>query len=180
MSRLRRGHSHVRYSRPRPRDRLGRDYDAAGRLTGSEILALGVPVDADFRLCGPTPFVSAVTADLLANGAHRERIRSESFGGAPAARPTAPPVVTGDGPAIEFSRSGVTTAWDANFGNLLEVAEANAVPVASGCRIGACHGCRAAVLTGSVWHEPAPIEPPSAGSALPCCAVPETDLVLDA
>jgi ferredoxin-NADP reductase len=180
VGRLRRGHSHVRYSRPERRDRLGRDYDAAGRLSGAEILALGVPADADFRLCGPTTFVSAIAADLLAGGAHRERIQSESFGGAPAARPTAAPAVAGDGPAIEFSRSGVRTAWGADYGNLLEVAEANAVPVASGCRIGACHGCRAAVLTGSVRHDPAPVEPPAAGSALLCCAVPETDVVLDA
>jgi ferredoxin-NADP reductase/DMSO/TMAO reductase YedYZ heme-binding membrane subunit len=182
LARLRHGHSHVRYSRPQPRDRLGRDYDAAGRLSGSEILALGVPVDAEFRLCGPAQFVAEVTADLLANGARRERILSESFGGARAPRPTAPPTcpAAGDGPAIEFSRSGVTTVWDSDFTSLLEVAEAHHVPVASACRIGACHGCRAAVLTGSVRHDPEPVEPPPSGSALLCCAVPETDVVLEA
>jgi ferredoxin-NADP reductase len=180
--RLRDGHSHVRYTQPQPRDHRGRDYDAAGRLTGSEILGLGVPIDAEFRLCGPTSFVSAVTADLLANGAQQERIHSESFGGAPAPRPAGPATLipAAEGPAVEFSRSGVTTAWGSDFNSLLEVAEANAVPVASGCRIGDCHGCRAAVLTGSVRHDPEPVEPPPGGSALLCCAVPETDVVLDA
>ena len=176
------GYSHVRYSRPQPRDRLGRDYDAAGRLTGSEIVALGVPTDAEFRLCGPPGFVADVAADLVASGAGSERIASESFGGPPVARPAPAPVAppAGDGPAIQFSRSGVTTAWGSGHTSLLEVAEANAVPVASGCRIGACHGCRAGVLSGSVRHAPEPIQPPPAGSALLCCAVPEGDVVLDA
>ena len=33
---LPRGRSHVRYSRPHDRDLLGRDYDAAGRLTAAD------------------------------------------------------------------------------------------------------------------------------------------------
>jgi ferredoxin-NADP reductase len=155
LARIAHGHSHVRYTREE------------GRLTGAQILALGVPVDAEFRLCGPTRFVADMTADLAAAGA--ERIESESFGGAPA-----------PGPVVKFSRSGVTATYDARHTSLLEVAEANAVPVASGCRIGACHGCRAGVVTGTVRHQPEPLQPPPPGSALLCCAVPEGDVVLDA
>jgi ferredoxin-NADP reductase len=175
------GHGHVRYTQPEPRDRLGRDYDSAGRLTGTEILALGVPADADFRLCGPNRFVADVTADLVAGGADPARVQSESFGGpaVPGPAPALPPAA-GDGPAVQFSRSGITAVYGSHHSNLLEVAEANAVPVASGCRIGACHGCRAAVVTGTVRHDPEPLEPPPSGSALLCCAVPEGDVVLDA
>lgn len=184
LGRLREGHRHVRYTRPEPRDVLGRDYDAAGRLTGAEVIALGVPTEAEFRLCGPNGFVADVTAELVTHGVDAARVRSESFGGASAPRPAVspPPVpaAPAGGPAVEFSRSGVATAWGPGFGNLLEVAEANAVPVASGCRIGACHGCRAAIVTGAVRHDPEPVEPPPAGSALLCCAVPEGDVVLDA
>ena len=176
------GHSHVRYTRPEPRDRPGRDYDAAGRLSGGDLLALGIPTEAGFRLCGPTPFVADLTEELVALGVDPARIQSESFGGAPAARPSAaaPAPATTGGPAIEFSRSGVSAVYGAQHASLLDLAEANAVPVASGCRIGACHGCRADVVTGTVRHDPEPIEPPPAGSALLCCAVPEGDVVLDA
>ena len=186
VARLARGRSHVRYSRPGARDVLGRDYDAPGRLTGADILALGVPAAADFRLCGPSRFVADLTADLVEHGAARERIHSESFGGAPAVAPAtpagAPPSApaAGDGPAVAFSRSGVTTAWDGAFASLLDLAEARAVPAASGCRVGACHGCRTGVLSGSVRHDPEPLEQPPPGSALLCCAVPDGDVVLDA
>jgi ferredoxin-NADP reductase/ferredoxin/DMSO/TMAO reductase YedYZ heme-binding membrane subunit len=201
------GHSHVRYSRPLAEDRLGRDYDEPGRISGAAIIALGVPADADFRLCGPTRFVADVIAGLVEHGVARERIDSESFGGPPA--PGAMPftaagtgiAVNGgaaiagvgtlapgasaslrpaDGPAVSFSRSGVTTAWDSSFACLLDLAEASAVPASSGCRIGACHGWRAKILSGNVRHDPEPLEPPAPGSALLCCAVPVGDVVLDA
>jgi hypothetical protein len=45
---------------------------------------------------------------------------------------------------------------------------------------GACHGCAATMLRGTVRHEPHPLEPPAAGTALLCCARPEGDVVLDA
>lgn len=157
LSRLPNGHAHVRYTREQ------------ARLTGADILALGVPTDAEFRLCGPDRFVGDLTGQLTAGGALR--IQSESFGGAPL-----PPA----GPVVEFSRSGVTATYGAEHASLLEVAEANAVSVASSCRVGACHGCRAGVVAGTVRHEPEPLSPPPAGSALLCCAVPESDVVLDA
>ena len=186
LHRLPRGHRHVRYTRPDPRDRLGTDFDAAGRPTADELLSLGVSADADVRLCGPTGFVADLTEGLVVAGVARERIRSESFGGDPApaaggtapAAPTAAPVA--GGPAVSFSRSGVTTAWAPGSGSLLDVAEANGVPVTPGCRVGACHGCRAGVLAGAVRHDPEPLEAPAPGSALLCCAVPEGDVVLDA
>jgi ferredoxin-NADP reductase len=175
------GHRHVRYTRPEPRDRLGFDYDAAGRLTGADVLALGITVDAEFRLCGPTGFVADLTAELAACGADPQRIRSESFGGPAAPAPaSAPEAAAATGPAVRFSRSGVTAVFGSHHNSLLEVAEANAVRVASSCRVGACHGCRADVVAGEVRHDPEPLDPPPAGSALLCCAVPEGDVVLDA
>ena len=82
--------------------------------------------------------------------------------------------------AVAFSRSGVNATWDSSCPTLLDLAEANGVPAASGCRIGSCHGCRTEVLDGSVRHDPEPLEPPPDGSALLCCALPEGDVVLDA
>jgi ferredoxin-NADP reductase len=53
LARLPRAQSHVRYSRPEATDRLGVDYDAAGRLTVTVLEQLRVPREADFYLCGP-------------------------------------------------------------------------------------------------------------------------------
>jgi ferredoxin-NADP reductase len=175
--------SHVRYSRPEHADVPGRDFDAEGRITADTVLELGVPLDAEFRLCGPTRFVSEMVDGLRAAGVRPDSITSESFGGAPASPAPAPtPAVApaGGGPSVVFARSSVATTWEGGHGSLLELAEANAVPAASGCRMGACHGCRAAVLDGDVRHEPEPLEPPPDGTALLCCARPEGDVVLDA
>jgi len=173
VGRLPRGQIHVRYSRPGPRDRLGRDHQAAGRLTAADVLALGVPLDAAFHLCGPGPFLDALTGGLQAAGVPAERIRSERFGAAPAAPATAPA-------AVAFSRSRVEAAWDRRYGSLLELAEAHDVAIDAGCRAGACHGCRTGVLEGEVRHDPEPLDPPPPGSALLCCARPHGDVVLDA
>lgn len=42
--------------------------------------------------------------------------------------PHLPPGPPGSGPAVLFARSGITTAWDSKYPNLLELAEACDVP----------------------------------------------------
>jgi ferredoxin-NADP reductase len=182
VERLPDGHLHVSYSRPEPRDRRGRDYHAEGRLTAEGVLALGVPADAEFYLCGPAAFLGELIAGLAAAGVARERIRSESFGCAlPAGAPRGDaPAGAASPAAVAFSRSGVSATWDQRFPTLLDLAEASGVAAPSGCRVGACHSCRIDVLDGEVSHDPEPDEPPPAGSALLCCARPEGDVVLDA
>src|SRR5205807_1251842 len=70
--------SHVRYSQPEATDRLGVDFDAAGRLTVTVLEELGVPREADFYLCGPAAFLDDFTAGLGGWGVARERVhRSE-------------------------------------------------------------------------------------------------------
>src|SRR5262249_37857813 len=58
------GHSHVRYSSPSTEDRLGRDFDACGRLDIRALQNLGVPHAADFYVCGPPVFMSDLTKGL--------------------------------------------------------------------------------------------------------------------
>ena len=175
VARLPNGRIHVRYSRPAARDRLGRDYHAPGRFTAAGVLALGVPADAVFHLCGPNGFLAELTDGLRAAGVPAERLRSERFGAAPASGEPVPAAA-----AVAFSRSRVDAAWDRDFGSLLELAEAHDIEIAAGCRAGACHGCRTGVLQGEVRHDPEPAEPPPPGSALLCCARPCGDVVLDA
>ncbi len=72
--------SHVRYSRPDATDRLGDDFDAAGRLTVMALEKLGVPRESDFYLCGPAAFLEEFTAGLGGWGVARDRVHTEIFG----------------------------------------------------------------------------------------------------
>ena len=168
LAQLPNGFAHVRYSQPDARDV---EYDAPGRITPDVLRELPLPADADYRICGPTEFVAALTADL-----DPARVKSESFGGA---APAPRPAEARSRATVGFSRSGVSASWEPGQ-SLLELAEAHGVPAASGCRVGACHGCRAPVLEGSVRHDPEPIAAAPPGSALLCCAVPEGDVLIDA
>ena len=73
------GHSHIRYSSPDPEDRPGVDFDAPGRLDMRVLQELGVPRNADFYICGPTAFMSDLTAGLAALGRRRKIASTPRF-----------------------------------------------------------------------------------------------------
>jgi ferredoxin-NADP reductase len=174
LAQLPNGFAHVRYSQPDARDA---DYDAPGRITPDVLRELPLPDDAEYRICGPTKFVAALTADL-----DPTRVKSESFGTSGGSDPltsVGSDPLTASAATVGFSRSGVEARWEPGQ-SLLELAEAHGVPAASGCRVGACHGCRAPVLEGSVRHDPEPVAAAPPGSALLCCAVPDGDVLIDA
>jgi ferredoxin-NADP reductase/MOSC domain-containing protein YiiM/ferredoxin len=182
-------HRHVRYSAPGPDDRLGVDFDAHGRLGAAFFAELGVPRDADFYLCGPTAFMTDLTAGLVGWGVPGHRIRTEAFGAGPsktpgiAEAPRKPPHLPsgpeGSGPLVSFARSGLNVRWGQSFPSLLDLAEACDVPVRWSCRTGVCHNCETALVAGAVDYQPDPIDPPAAGNVLVCCSRPEADIVLD-
>ena len=66
LAKLPHARSYVAYSRPDATDRLGIDFDAAGRLTVTVLEKLGVPREADFYVCGPRS---------LSRGIHRRAQR---------------------------------------------------------------------------------------------------------
>jgi ferredoxin-NADP reductase/MOSC domain-containing protein YiiM len=181
--------SFVAYSKPAPGDRLGDDYDAPGRLSLEVLQRLGVPSQADFYLCGPPPFLRSFTRDLGSWGVVGGRLHREIFGPeesvtpgiakAPAGPPHPPPGAVGSGPTVSFTRSGLDVRWSSTYQNLLEFAEACAVPVKWACRTGVCHTCECALIGGSVQYDPEPLEPPAEGNVLICCARPQTEVELD-
>ena len=71
---------HVAFSRPRPEDRSGRDYDSAGRVDGALLARLAPGPDAHYLLCGPTAFMAEIQSALEADGVPAEFIHTESFG----------------------------------------------------------------------------------------------------
>jgi ferredoxin-NADP reductase len=189
LARLPHGRSHVQYSRPDATDRLGVDYDAAGRLTVASLEKLGIPREADYYLCGPPAFLEDFTASLGRMGVVPERIHTEIFGSGkpitpgvkavPRPLPHAPADSRGEGPRISFARTGLTVSWDSKFQSLLELAEGCDVPVRWSCRTGVCHTCECGLISGSVTYDPEPLEPPAAGNVLICCARPQEDVVID-
>jgi ferredoxin-NADP reductase/MOSC domain-containing protein YiiM/ferredoxin len=176
----------IAYSAPAATDA---DFDVTGRLSAAELEQSGVPVDADFYICGPQAFMDGLAAALAARGVTPDRVRTELFGPSDVyrsglfdhiSRPPHPPSgPAGEGPLVLFSRSNLSVRWDQSFGSLLELAEACDVPAGFGCRTGVCHACQSGLVSGEVDYQYDPLEPPPPGQVLLCCTQPRGDLALD-
>jgi len=191
LKRLPHSQSHVRFSRPRPDDRPGVDFDALGRLEMEALEHLGVSRDSDFYICGPTAFLRDFTAGLAAWGVPPARAHTEVFGASDlmppgivqssvrARSPHPPAGESGGGSRVSFARSGLDVSWGPSFNSLLELAEACDVPVHWACRMGVCHSCEIALIAGAVSYNPEPVERPGEGHVLTCCSRPQGDVVID-
>ena len=80
---------------------------------------------------------------------------------------------------VSFARSGLEVRWGPAFQSVLELAEACDIPVRWSCRTGVCHTCETALVGGTVYYQPDPIDAPSDGNVLICCAQPNSDIVID-
>ncbi|HEX6526792.1 MAG TPA: 2Fe-2S iron-sulfur cluster-binding protein [Streptosporangiaceae bacterium] len=189
LSSLANAHRLVCYSNPDPGDKPGNDFDRAARLDASALDDAGVPLDAEFYVCGPAGFMHDIGAALASREVSPDRVRTEIFG--PAAsmtlgvvedgarkQPHPPEDKPGSGPLVSFARSNLAVAWNPEFGTLLEFTEACDVPVRWSCRTGVCHTCETGLVSGPVAYTPDPLEAPAPGYALICCARPQDDAVV--
>ena len=71
---------HVAYSRPRPEDAIGVDFDSEGRINGALLSDLIDRIDTHYYICGPTPFMAALQTDLERGGVPADQLHFESFG----------------------------------------------------------------------------------------------------
>jgi ferredoxin-NADP reductase len=157
------------------------------RLTRTALAALALPAGATAYVCGPAAFMADIHDALPGLGV--TDVRTELFGartainpgiaGARPAPPHQPPGPPGTGPAVTFARSGLTVHAAGDGRSLLELAEACDVPTRWSCRTGVCHTCATPLLSGTVAHDPPPLEPPATGEVLICSARATTDVVLD-
>jgi len=184
------GRSYVCYSKPASSDKLGEDFDAAGRLSGSVLEEVGIPREADVYLCGPAAFMADMKAAIAGYGVPPERIQSEIFSGsepmspgvvgAVKRNPHAPVGDTNTGLLVSFARSGIAAHWNASaYQSILELAEACDVPVRWACRSGVCHSCESGLVSGAVAYGPEPLDRPAEGNILVCCSQPIRDVVID-
>ncbi|OBJ08594.1 sulfurase [Mycobacterium sp. 1482292.6] len=164
--------------------------ETQGRLRRESIAGLGLPTDATVYLCGPTQFMTDMRDALTGMGFDPSRIHTELFGALPAINPGVvdagerkPPHLPagplGVGPAITFTRSGLTVNWSPAYRSILDLAEACDVPTRFSCRSGVCHVCVTGIVSGATTYVQRPLDPPGDGSVLICSAAPETDVVLD-
>jgi ferredoxin-NADP reductase/MOSC domain-containing protein YiiM len=182
-------HSHICYSSPDFEDQPNVDFDAAGHLNMRVLQERNLPLNGDFYICGPSTFMSDLTAGLAASGIATDRVHTEMFGAGPsitpgiAAAPRRPPHspagVPGSGPLVSFARTGLNVRWEPTFHSLLELAEACDVPVRWSCRTGVCHTCETGLVAGKIGYRPDPVDAPAEGNVLICCSQPEGDVVID-
>lgn len=164
-------------------------YSGQGRLSAESLGELGLPVEGEVYVCGPEPFMDAVSDGLVACGISARSIHAERFGAhaaitpgiaaAPLKPPHLPDGPPGAGPNVQFARSALSAPWRSADASLLEFAEACDVPTRWSCRTGVCHTCETALLSGRVRYDPEPLEPPAEGNILLCVATPSEDVVVD-
>jgi len=184
------GRSYVCYSRPGVRDKMGEDFDTAGRLSRSVLENVGMPRETDVYLCGPNRFMTDMAETLTGMGVAPERIYVEIFNGSESMTPgiagaatRAPHLPKDDaetGPLVSFARSRITAHWNSSgYQSILELAEACDVPVRWSCRTGVCHNCESGLVSGAVVYGPEPLDKPADGNVLVCCSQPIRDVVID-
>jgi ferredoxin-NADP reductase len=141
-----------------------------------------------FYLCGPTALLVSLVPALEGWGVVDERIHFEAFGPASIPRRKAalrPPGLAADSPvagplAVTFANSGKTCTWRPGLSSLLDLAEANGIDVASGCRSGSCGSCQTTIRAGQVRYAHAPDHTPEPGTCLLCVSTPASAVTLDA
>ncbi|ABQ67798.1 Nitric oxide dioxygenase [Rhizorhabdus wittichii RW1] len=187
---------HIFYTQPAADDRLGIDYDHAGRPTTEQVASLiGAPYpinpfgrevpmpgkETEFYICGPQAFEALTRESLSQLGVKAELIRSETF--VTTTSETGEGVVpTVERSTVRFAESGVTAEWHADDGlTLLDLAEAAGLSPLYACRTGVCQSCQCPLRSGEVSYSPVPPIMPASGQVLICCARPasaEMDLAL--
>jgi ring-1,2-phenylacetyl-CoA epoxidase subunit PaaE len=149
-----------------------------GLLDGPQVLRAvgGEAVDAWF-VCGPEPMMQGVCESLATAGVPRERIRTERFAYASAAKTRIPDHAA----ELHFAKSGRRVNARAGQTVLQAGLEAG-VDLPSSCTMGGCGACKVRKLEGSVvMSEPNCLSEAEreAGYVLACCAYADTNVVIE-
>jgi ferredoxin len=166
---------------------LGQDFQHRGRVDVT-LFRMELPIRPyHFYLCGPTSMMETLVSGLEDWGVPEQRIHFEAFGPAsikhrkaesclanPAAAASAADIT------VTFAKSGKRAAWSPQTGSLLELAEAQGIPIDSGCRAGGCGTCQTTIQSGAVAYKQPPDYDPEPGTCLMCVCTPKSDVTLEA
>lgn len=180
-------HLRICYSNPLPGDLECGPHRLHGRIDIAQ-LRLQLPLKPyHFYLCGPTSMLVSLVPALEDWGVPEAHIHFEAFGPAsvPRRRASVASAVPSASPAtaavkVTFARSGRQVQWPGQGSNLLELALANGISLASGCRVGGCGTCQTTIRSGQVAYASPPDFDPEPGTCLMCVSTPSTDLTLEA
>jgi hypothetical protein len=173
------------FSDPLPADLIDDPSRVRGRVDVGQ-LRMQLPLKPyHYYLCGPASMLQSLVPALEDWGVPEAHIHYEAFGPASIQhrKATAETVAvrSADGEiSVSFARSGKRLAWQPQYRSLLELAEANGVPVASGCRAGGCGTCQTTIGSGEVAYLQAPDFDPEPGTCLLCVCAPKTSVTLEA
>ena len=175
----------VCYSDPEDGDIEGEHFQHGGRVGVDLFRDLLPSNNYDFLFCGPPPMMKSLYEGLLDWGVPDERIHFEAFGPASIKRIGQTKQVdevneATEGFTITFARSDKALTWDGKADSLLDLAEANGIPMEAGCRAGNCGTCITAIKAGTSRHTIIPSAAAEPGTCLACCSVPTSDLTLEA
>jgi uncharacterized protein len=177
-------HFHVCYSNPGVEDQEGKDYHHFGHASVDLMKKVLPSNNFQFYLCGPPPMMTQMTQELKEWGVPKLRIFFEAFGPATVKKlagsaPLLPKKDTEQSFQVTFAKSQKTTRWNKVSGTLLELAEANGIPIDSGCRAGNCGTCMIAIRSGQVDSVVKHDAKSEKGSCLTCVSIPQSDVTLD-
>ena len=141
------------YSEPLAQDQEGVDFQLTGLISLDLVKPLLPNNHFQFYLCGPSPFMKAISAGLIEWQVPESRIFSEAFGPASVKRAkTSSDDESAASVRVQFRSTQESICWDNQSESLLELAEAIGIVVDSGCRAGSCGTCQTAVLRGRVQY----------------------------
>jgi hypothetical protein len=186
LEQLARDHSNVQirifYSSPLTSDRIHVDYHYAGHVEMDHVRRELPCNNFEFFVCGPTPFLASLARGLEQWGVPLASIHTEAFGTDSAKCSIARfrEEATHSNARIEFARSHKSADWSDIDQTILDIAESLGICIDSGCRSGNCGTCATAIKTGSVQYLDHVTHDVAEGVCLPCIAIPDGPVVLDA
>ncbi|MFO0943345.1 MAG: 2Fe-2S iron-sulfur cluster-binding protein [Pirellulales bacterium] len=151
----------------------------AGKIDiASTVSEVGLP-SAHYFMCGPEEWMNSIRVQLENLGVPTEQIHWESFGSAATAANAASQTGQTSTFSVRFSRSGVSAQLESPDQSLWELAQANDVPIPSGCLSGVCGSCRVKLLQGKVQYDRNVAASLGENECLTCVARPASDVVLE-
>ena len=181
---------HVRVGTSGAQNDVG-ESDFQGRISIDYLKKILASNNYDFYICGPPPMMKSLVADLREWGVPPTSIHTEAFG-ASSVQVVSAAMKSGtevDGQnnenattelTVNFVKSARTGTWTGGTPNLLEFAESLDIGIDAGCRAGSCGSCVTAIRSGSVKYLETPGYSCEDNTCLPCVAVPDGQLELDA